>query len=1593
MKRFTSFCLVGFMMLLLAVPQAKAIITDPDDYIIWDSGILGVKEVREKFVKPDFMTWSVGVELRDSIGSLGRGVTDDHMEDFGFAPGSKAADFKNKTTMGALYVDQRKNDNAKNAEGERFNIDYATYMKLSGEEKLMPWTYSKEHNQFFRPSDSIVIRVPKTCDSIYIQGLGINSSMYSLMACEVGVSEVVPASHGLGGTMRTNVYHMGYNTGYVISLGFKPKHVAPGDSTTIIIFGSSKDYFADNTKGNLAHFCKDNNATKQKQIFTGETVTDEDGTVRDRYIECERWGQWYPTTINRIKIYGTIEKGEVPVYDGTHSAFTFSYQTKPSGTVELDKPLKKENGWSSQGYVRYASDLGVVRSVLSATSYIYLGYDEAFDTYATKLNIISATHDSVSYDTVAEHANYFQIKVPTTGFQDLTMDFDYALRGANNQVIVSAFINGDQACTVLDTLDNSANPSTQMAHASIAIPNEFANQKNLMIRIMMGKGAISGTVEFDLANLTFKGYNDYNEAADGAPKVAYITPAKDRVHVLGLSDGADAADKLLPYMKENENFKVSVIAKDAWSKLSAASADDVVAAFADYDVVVASPYMAAEDLDFAKALIGKKAFLNFNAQAFLNWNANAKASADPLDTAMVYAEEFYYHPIFTSIDLDEEKMTIPNIFDGAAAGVSVAATEGTYVLASGNNSGAAAIYEDYTNPKAKYLFVDLSADNSTSINSKGQQLLINATAYLKKGGNFVKPTFELNASGAVVENSAQLVMAANYDYGVLNLTTPVIKMKTSTDAGAVYTIPAEFGFGGNNITFQANSSDDQVVVCGMMADTEKLNATHLTFKNITFKQAAGQTAVLSLKKNDKVRDELKFDNCTFEALNGGFIALAGDSIHVKTITLNNCLFDGGDVATLINVEGAAINCNKVSVKENRFYDAKINTLLGWQTVATKEVDDTEDDGDELMSVNISNNTFRNKERSEAISLIDMPEAQQFDSVAVIVNNNLFYNAGSAMMHLYTAPDSIYYTTIEKATDGSDSTVITAVHFGALLNVDKNFVEEGEFVPGEYNWNIPAYEVVTKESLGVEKVFDDDALTQISKLSPMYTGGLESGLSRAYLGSAANYVSRKLGDETVFTVKNAPELKTALELAIGGDVIELQDNTEDPLGVYQIGTAGFTYPATGGKLIIRNAEGHKPVLFGNLAPSNSSVKLDELIIDGLNWNDPTLLDSVRITGYNADAYSPFYFQNKDGYIGLFRITNSTFENLEMQAVIRANKCYDEGAGTGLTIGKIVMNFNEFNNFGGALEVGKIGFHFIQFDVKGAYTFNNFEFVENVVKNFHGSQFFNITREGALNPADSTFNIKISNNVFYKIGGHATGSNATDQYRNFLEFNKAPVGYDVNIDITNNIFYKRWSDVNYPTGQLALFDGTQVKSYKINVLKNYFEGEYYSSDDTYGANPMAPVDAPATDNLKLSAASAVEVNRDEPLDWNCVNDWIEFDEDTEDFAGAIPTEYEVYTLGLAHPYDPAYNYIGAGLCYGVAPKPDAIEKVENSNVTVFANNGKLFINTVEAAKVDIYHISGQKIASKALNAGLNEVGALNSGMYILNVNGQMTKVLVK
>ncbi len=1614
MKKFTSMFLSVVMMLLLAVPQAKAIITDPDDYLIFDSGILADSTNHAAFLNKvaaanGMITWSTGVEMKAGGYTVGRSFAEDYIEDYGFKPGTKVADIKNTVEIGALVIPQRKDvADASGAVVERFSTDYAGYLKMSADEKKLPWTYNKGENIFKRPSDSIIIRVPKTCDSIYVQALGSNTG-YAIMAYEVGVGEVIPLSgkagdyHGFPGVKRTNAYYNGGNWGAVREISFKPKHVGPGDSTTIILLAPSKDNYADNTRNNLTHFTKDNSATKVA-IYTGDKITNDDGTVRDRYVTCERWGLWEGNTINRIKVYGKIEKGDVPVFDGTHSAFTFSYQPKNSGTVDLTKPLKKENGWSSTSYIKYASDLGVVRSVLTASSYINLGYDEDFDTFAAKLKLVGATHDSVDYTVPDMHNNYFNLAAPTTAFQDLTLDFDYALRGSNNSIIVTAFINGDATCTVLDTLDNSADPNKQMAHASIAIPNTFANQKNFVIRIMVGKGSVSSAAEFDIANLAIKGYKDFYASKDGAVKVAYLTPAVDRIHVMDLSTTADSADNILPYLLTSEDFTTSIIAKDVWSTFT--SDEEVVAAFKDYQVVMASPYMTAEDLSFAKALIGKKAFLNTNAQAFLNWNTNAQAVAEPLDSAMIYAEEFFYHPAFTSLGLSADTNAVPNFFNKAVAGVKVPATDKAYILATLNASGAAALYEDYSNANAKYIFLDMNVENSRNITGKGKQLLVNLLNYLKNGGNFAKPSFELISTGAIVENTAQLLDAANYDYGVLNQKSPVISMKTSTDANGIYDITSGISYGGNSITFQPNSSSDNVIIKGALTDTTRMNVSNLTFKNITFQQAEGQTELISLnarvkagrpaRQFDKMSGELKFDGCNFSGIGGKFIAVNGDSVTLKTLTVNNCLFDGANnLASLVTTEGNVLNCNKIAIKENRFYDVA-TTLVDWKGVAKMEFDTNDEDGDEVLSIEIANNTFRNKTAAAAMPLVVLPEKQLFDSVAVVVNNNLFYNTGKLNVDLFQADTVTIYLSTKKDVAGMDSIVGDTIAFHSNINLDKNYCEGSAISlnAGE-NWAIAPYAAISKADLGIENIFEDAEMTQISKMSPLFTAGVVSGLNRAYIGAAANYVARQAGDATIFTVKNAQELKTALELAIGGDIIELETNTEDSLGVYQMGQTGFAYPTTGGKLIIRAAEGHKPVIFGNIAPSNTDFKLDELLIDNLTFADPTLQDSIRITGYGSDRYSPFYFAAQGGYIGLMHITNSTFSDLEMQAAIRTNKPYNTGTKTGLYIGKILMDYNTFNNFGGNTADGKVAYHFIQFDVNADYTLSNFTFVENIVKNFHGSQMFNISRSGALVPGDSTMNIVISNNVFYKVGG-----NAADKYRNFLEFNKTPEGYTVNIDITNNIFYKRWTDVEtgqYPLGQLDLFDGSLVKAYNINILKNYYEGEYYyGSDETYGANPMALSGTEPENNLALSATSAVEVNRDKALTWEDFVDYFMFDEDTEDFAGSIDANSEFFTAGVAHPYNAEYKYIGVALCYGIDPiaAPVAVEKVKDAaKYVVFSNNGKLFVNVAEKAQADIYHISGAKVASKALAEGMNEIDNLSNGMYILSIDGQMVKVLVR
>ncbi|MBO7183733.1 MAG: hypothetical protein J6V49_06345, partial [Bacteroidales bacterium] len=76
------------------------------------------------------------------------------------------------------------------------------------------------------------------------------------------------------------------------------------------------------------------------------------------------------------------------------------------------------------------------------------------------------------------------------------------------------------------------------------------------------------------------------------------------------------------------------------------------------------------------------------------------------------------------------------------------------------------------------------------------------------------------------------------------------------------------------------------------------------------------------------------------------------------------------------------------------------------TAVTKEIDDDDADGDELLAININHNTFRNATPSEdSHKLIAMETVQVFDTASVVVNNNLFYNTGAAVLNCSMLPNS------------------------------------------------------------------------------------------------------------------------------------------------------------------------------------------------------------------------------------------------------------------------------------------------------------------------------------------------------------------------------------------------------------------------------------------------------------------------------------------------------------------------------------------------------------------------------------------------------------
>lgn len=1248
------------------------------------------------------------------------------------------------------------------------------------------------------------------------------------------------------------------------------------------------------------------------------------------------------TVINRIRVFGMIEQGSVPEFDGTISGWTFEYRPKESGTVDLNSHIDKVNGAEERGYTAYASDLGVIRAKLtSSKESVKLGYDEFYDAYAVRMDALGVT-EAGDYTDGDTHSNYMQIAVSPVGFRDMFLDFDFAIRDGGDTCVVAYLLDGAEKWVVADKLLNSEDAWNQMKHVSLDM-SVLENQNNVKIRIMMGNGEYSPNGELYVANLKLRGYDDYYPYGKNAVKIAYINNAIDRIHTMKRAVTNDSLDTyVLPKLLEDTAYNVSVITQAEWKDITEANIEE---RFAMYDLVVLSDFVDAESsiARAAKSLIGKKALLNLNVDVYkpTSWDW-AEPVEGTMDTAVTFALNYRYHPLYLEIPFSD--YTTVSFFDTIVGktgldGFVTSSYKGPegYLMGSPTQAASLTVFHELNeNPAAKYMLMAFNRDDVNHLNDVGYRLLQNAISYLSKKVLFVAPEFNLVSDGAIVENVEEWKAALAYDYSSRNMTEVIIRMKTSNDADQVYSLNEAMYFSpslGNLICLPYE--DQKVVVKGRLAASNGMFLQGLTFKNIVFAASDVKDALICIQAKDTILGELLIDACEIKELSGQSLIATQSATNAKIagLSIRNSTIDGfGGVGAAQNaficLDDAVYDLNTIAIHQNTFMNYRGGSLIAStrQQVAS----------DTLLQYSVKNNLFYKYSGTadESGDFLYMPNALNLKA-SLAVENNLFYLPADGA-------SKKYYNNID-------------VYAGADLSVAGNFFEPAAAaftVSGSYQPNN-----LTKESLGITSVFLDEAAKSISKGSKLYSAGKDY----AYVGPKGIYVAKTA--PTVTTVRNVEELKVALDVAIGGDVIELESGSTDGY-VYLLGSTGYPYPTTGGDLIIKAAAGHSPKLFGRLSPNNA-CRLDNLTYDGL-----TFVDSTSFEGFDKDAYSPFFLSTADTIFGAMTVKNCKFYDFDNQYVLRTSNC------DGLYIGEVVYTDNYFDNMGGNRPIdGKsIGAHFIQLQTGRAYCLDKFAFRHNIVMNFHGSQFFNMAREQSTSK-DSIISYSIENNLFYRLGGH------TNANRNFLEFTKKPQGFEVQINIDNNIFYERISDEYYPTCYLALFEKDSAQVVDIHVRNNFFEGEYYTTDETYGHNPVALTDSPF--NLPSTSTSTIEVNYEaHPTTRESLN----IDDIFSDISTfSIDKTSPMYTAGTNG------TYLGPRSLYG---EWSAIESVSAAVWNSFyTKDGQLYIHSEKSEPIRIYNVLGKMVYQGRLTEGMNTVSGLaGNQLYVVKLGHVSRKVMM-
>ncbi len=1530
-----------------------AIITDPDDYIVYDSGILADSAAAWRFLEnhpanfimtPATTVMNLGPAGRymknpavlAQVGYLGVSESDLSFGSNGFdvlINGSPA-------TIYGLVIPQ---DNG-NVTGP-YNLSALNWkkMQLGLTEELKTsvrwWGYR-------RPSDSLIIRVKQPCDSIYLEVGGSNSiPEFALAGHKYGTGQG-SAKFGVLAYQRSNGwddhYYIGGQWGRLWCMGFKPDFEEGKDSIDIIIQGTAKDWYATQTGGNKS----DVRIAPLREMNADSTYV---------YRHGGMWGQFQGISINRIKIFGGIDKGEIPPFDGTVFGWTNRYLPKASGTVNLERQLT-EADVNSARYAKYASDLGIVRVMLKSSNPngMKINYDDRYSNFVLTLDGMtadpvdgsgSAIKHSNDYASESFHRNYFEMTGKATGCQEMKIDFDFVVVDGNPfdfpDSVAVAVKKADAAdWVVLGYARNAYSPTTEdpvMSHASFDLPDSIFANGNFAMRLLVTYLENSGA-SLMVSNLKVTGFNDWHAKDENAPTIAYISNATDRIHVLNRASTADSTDLLLKRLIEGTSYNVKLFTQTETASLT--SPEAVESAFADYDMVILSEYPGSGDpvVKNLYTLIGKKPFLNLKAYAYKNWGLASAWSDGTSDTLGVVESKYSIHPLFNGLTLTEygEDLLTPSLFvekdNGTKYLQNVSFNELTgKVIARGVNSNGICIYEDNTVETAKYMLLALSATQNRNLTDEGKTLLDNAIAYLIAEGHYEAPNFGLTSDGALVENTDELAAAMAYDFTVIGITEPVIEMKTSTDASGAYDLSQIQTIGKGSMTIQPHMASDVIRMAGTFSPSV-MNLNSLTVKNAVF---GNNVIPFSFTGRYSLSDGFFIDGCTFDAVPGILSTAGSDSASIAKISVNNCQIRNV-TATLVNVEGC-LNLPAVSFTENQVLDCQAGTWFSW---SGKQLAET-------SSMTLNHNIF-NQTVSASPVLFDFNLGNELPEGHLKITNNIFLGMSTS--------------TLSVRCQMADTSDIVSDH-------------------NLFSGQLPSWPLadcndyaVAQDQLASQGVLANGAEIGLDKTGIVYTAGID----RSYLGAASAYMARTQARNV--KVSNVPELKTALEIAIGGDVIELDNyylNDDDSCDVYFLGTSGFDYPRTHGTLTLKAAEGARPKLFGCISTAHAA-RLDTLVYDGLTW-----VDSTWFEGYDKEGYNPFFFNSaNDTITGMMIVRNCGFYDQQVQVTLRSRT-----SAAGSYYGGVRFENCRFENNGGTLAPGSLGGHLVQFDASDTYTLNRFEFVNNIVSNFHGSQMFNVGRKGAPSPADSVYNIVISHNLFYRIGG-----NAKDQLRNFLEFNNKISGATVNISIDNNIFYKRWTEEYYPICKVALYTPDSTVTSNIVLSHNFYEGKYYTGSTTYTPNPVAQTDSLL--NLPVLNGSS--------------NDFANYTREAEMFMSTlgidhvfadeaallISTSSPLYTAGTAE------SPLGPDYIYSVIDDLGYNREAARLGLSAYSSDGKVFVSfrsngsAETAATLEVVNLVGQSLQSFDMKGESLMIEGLQPGQfYLLRVGNAVQKVLVK